>query len=313
MKQIHDPAQFGKVAVLYGGESSEREISLLSGHAVLAALQEKGVAAVGVDTREMPVAALGDAGFNRVWIALHGHGYEDGAVQGALQSIGMPYTGSGVMGSAIAMDKPRSKMLFEAVGLQTPAWTIIFDEESLGEIGEMIDFPCVVKPAADGSSVGVSMVSKEAELAPAWRAAAEVGEDVLIEQFIDGKEYTAGVLHDAVLPLIQIETPRTFYDYKAKYFTDTTRYNCPCDLTAEQEQEIAEQCLLAFDVIGASGWGRVDLMLGKDGTAYFLEVNTIPGMTSHSLVPMAAAQSGIDFENLVWKVLETSFVPGGAA
>ncbi|MDH3646377.1 MAG: D-alanine--D-alanine ligase [Gammaproteobacteria bacterium] len=310
MNRVRDPAKFGKVAVLFGGESSEREISLLTGTAVLGALQEKGVSAIGIDTREMPVAALADAGFDRVWIALHGHGYEDGGVQGALQAVDLPYTGSGVLGSALAMDKPRSKMLFESVGLNTPAWTIAHTETALNDALDLIGLPCVVKPAADGSSVGVSRVDEESALVSAWRTAADVGSDVLVERLIDGREYTAGILNDVVLPLIRIETPRTFYDYKAKYFTDTTRYHCPCGLSPESESQCASQSKLAFDVIGASGWGRVDFMLDSDDTPYFLEVNSIPGMTSHSLVPMAAAQAGIDFENLVWQILETSFAPG---
>ena len=313
MSRVSDPTVFGKVAVLYGGDSVEREISLLTGEAVLAALLDKNVAAEGVDPRNMPVPALADAGFDRVWIALHGRGGEDGVVQGTLESIGLPYTGSGVLGSALAMDKVRSKMLFEAAGLNTPAWSVPQTESALAAVVDDIGLPCIVKPAAEGSSVGVSRVEKSIDLTQAWRAAAKGGNDVIVERLIEGPEYTAGVLDGEVLPLIRIETPRTFYDYKAKYFSNKTEYHCPCGLAADQEQRVAVLSKRAFDIVGAQGWGRVDFMLDEDGAASFLEVNTIPGMTSHSLVPMAAARAGIDFASLVWRVLETSFERGEVA
>lgn len=303
----NDPQIFGRVAVLYGGESSEREVSLLTGKAVLQALLSRGVDATGVDTRDFPISQLQDAGYDRVWLALHGRGYEDGAVQGALDLCGLPYTGSGVLGSALAMDKRRSKLLFESVGLMTPAWLYTDTADDLDRILDEIGLPCVIKPAREGSSVGVSLVRKVDELQPALQIAAQNGNEVIVERLIEGPEYTAGVLNDQVLPLIHIETPRTFYDYKAKYFSDRTQYHCPCGLPAEREAELAQLCKKAFDIVAATGWGRVDLMLDSDGAAQFLEVNTIPGMTSHSLVPMAAAQAGIDFATLTCRVLETSF------
>ena len=310
MTQANDANLFGKVAVLYGGESTEREISLMTGKAVLQALLEKGVDAAGVDTRDMELTSLAAAGFDRVWIALHGRGYEDGAVQGVFDMTGLPYTGSGVLGSALAMDKRRSKLLFEAAGLATPAWVLARSKDDLGQVLDQIGLPCVVKPATEGSSVGVSLVHQADELAAAWRSAANDDNEVIVERLIDGPEYTAGVLNDEVLPLIHIETPRTFYDYKAKYTSDRTRYHCPSGLTADRERELAGLSKTAFDIVAASGWGRVDFMLDSEGTAHFLEVNTVPGMTSHSLVPMAAAQAGLDFSTLVWRILETSLARG---
>ncbi len=306
MIRVRQATDFGRVAVLYGGESSEREVSLDTGQAVLNALLERGVDATGIDTREMPVAELAGAGFDRAWLALHGRGYEDGTVAGALELIGLPYTGSGVLGSALAMDKVRSKMLFAAVGLATPRWTLLRDESALADAPRQVGFPCVVKPAAEGSSVGVHIVQDTDGLAAAWHAARECDANVIVEHCVEGPEYTAGVLGSDVLPLIRIETPRTFYDYRAKYHSDNTTYHCPCGLKESRERELAALARRAFDVVGASGWGRVDFMLDDDGTAWFLEVNTIPGMTSHSLVPMAARQAGIDFPELVWRVLETS-------
>ncbi len=312
MSRVNDAAAFGKVAVLYGGESVEREVSLLTGKAVLSALQEEGVDATGVDSREVPVTTLADAGFDRVWIALHGRGGEDGTVQGALETMGLPYTGSGVLGSALAMDKVRSKLLFAAAGLSTPRWTVPRNEAALADVPRQVGLPCVVKPAAEGSSVGVSLVEDVTQLQGAWQAASAGGNAVIVEHLVDGPEYTAGILDGEVLPLIHIETPRTFYDYRAKYESERTRYHCPCGLPAERERELASQSRRAFDILGATGWGRVDFMLDDSGTAWFLEVNTVPGMTSHSLVPMAALQAGIDFGKLVWRILETSF-PRGAA
>ena len=310
MSRVSDAAAFGKVAVIYGGDSVEREISILTGAAVVAALQDKNVNATGIDTRETPVTDLPGAGFDRVWVALHGTGGEDGRVQGVLEAIGLPYTGSGVLGSALAMDKRRSKMLFEAAGLMTPQWMLVRTENELAAVPQTIGLPCVVKPAGEGSSVGVTRVDERDALLDAWRTAAFGDNDVVVERLVDGPEYTAGILDGEVLPLIHIETPRAFYDYKAKYFSDRTEYHCPCGLPAGQEQELAAASLTAFEVVGASGWGRVDFMLDTAGNAFFFEVNTIPGLTSHSLVPMAAAQAGIDFVTLVWRVLETSFDRG---
>ncbi|MBT8136659.1 MAG: D-alanine--D-alanine ligase [Gammaproteobacteria bacterium] len=306
MSRVSDPAVFGKVVVLYGGESAEREVSLQSGAAVLAALQSKGIDATGADTRTVAVAGLADAGYDRAWIALHGRGGEDGTVQGTLQTIGLPYTGSGVLGSALAMDKLRSKMLFRAAGLMTPPWSLPRSEADLETVIEHVGVPCFVKPVAEGSSVGVTRVDEPQQLADAFHAAAADGNDVLVEELIVGPEYTAAMLDGELLPLIRIETPRDFYDYQAKYHSERTLYHCPCGLSRERELELAALSKCAFEIVGASGWGRVDFMLDADGTAHFLEVNTIPGMTSHSLVPMAAATAGMDFETLAWRVLETS-------
>lgn len=307
MRRIDDATAFGRVAVLFGGDSSEREVSLMSGEAVLAALRERGVDAVGFDPAKTTLCDLPAAGVDRVWNALHGRGGEGGAVQGALQMLGLPYTGSGVLGSALALDKVRSKILFEAAGLPTPRWRAVEDERELGPALAGVGLPCFVKPASEGSSVGMSRVDRPEQLPPAWRLAREADPVVLIEALVDGPEYTAGVLGRDVLPLIEIETPNVFYDYEAKYFSEETQFHCPCGLPAEREAELAALSLEAFDTVAASGWGRVDFMLDADGRAQFLEVNTIPGMTSHSLVPKAAVQAGIDFPALVWRVLETSF------
>lgn len=308
--RVSDPGQFGTVAVLYGGTSSEREVSLTSGVAVLEALHRRGVEAFGFDPAEDELATLRARGCERVWIALHGTGGEDGVTQGALESLRLPYTGTGVLGSALAMDKVRSKILFAAAGLQTPRWRTARTQSELVAAIDVVGLPCIVKPAAEGSSVGTARVERAADLDAAWRNARASGATVLIEQLIDGPEYTAGVLGREVLPLIHIETPRVFYDYEAKYASDSTRYHCPCGLVPERERELAAQSLIAFDCVAAEGWGRVDFMLDADGTAQFLEVNTIPGMTSHSLVPKAAAVAGIGFDELVWRVLETSFERG---
>ena len=313
MRRIDDAGAFGKVAVLFGGDSSEREVSLMTGEAVLAALLERGVDATGFDLAATPLCDLPAAGVDRVWNALHGRGGEGGAVQGALETLAIPYTGSGVLGSALALDKVRSKMLFAAAGLSTPAWRTATNEQELEAAGDEIGTPCFVKPASEGSSVGVTRVEQADQLLDAWRKAREADTVILIEELIDGPEYTAGIIGRDVLPLIEIETPNVFYDYEAKYFSDDTQYRCPCRLPAAREQELAAQSLLAFDVVAASGWGRVDLMIDGDGRTQFLEVNTIPGMTSHSLVPKAAAQAGIDFATLVWRVLETSFTNGERA
>lgn len=305
-----DGAQdFGRVAVLLGGESAEREISLITGEAVLAALRRRGVSAQAVDYRAGTLPALEHGGFDRVWLALHGRGGEDGVVQGALESLRLPYTGSGVLGSALSMDKLRSKQLFSAWGLATPRWLVMHGPDEAASIVEALGLPLIVKPGAEGSSVGMTKVTEAAALAPAWREAARYAGPVLVEEWVSGGEYSVGVLQGEVLPAVRIETPHAFYDYDAKYFSDDTSYHCPCGLPAGQEAAIAGQVLTAFHAVAASGWGRVDFLLPGDGVARFLEVNTIPGMTSHSLVPMGARQAGMDFDELVWRVLETSFDP----
>lgn len=305
------PEQFGRVAVLQGGDSAEREISLMTGAAVTAALLRRGVDAEAIDPAGQPLHRLLDQRFDRVWIALHGGGGEDGTVQGALSNLGLPFTGSGVLGCALAMDKYRSKLVLEAAGLPTPKWMMLDSPARLGEVPECLGLPVVVKPASEGSSVGMSKVEHASELETAWQTASRHDPNVLIERWIEGGEYTAAILQGQVLPMIRIETPRSFYDYEAKYFSDTTQYFCPSGLAPEREAEFASMCETAFAAIGCSGWGRVDFLLDQYGKPFILELNTVPGMTDHSLVPMAARQAGIDFDELVWRILETSLPTSG--
>ena len=308
LKRITDAGAFGKVAVLFGGSSAEREVSLVSGKAVLAALQRRGVDATGVDPRDEPLAKLVERGFDRVWIALHGPGGEDGAVQGALEVLGMPYTGSGVLGSALGMDKLRTKRLAAALGVMTAESVVLRSLADCATALERLGLPLIVKPATQGSSVGMSKVSTAAEMEGAYRAAATVDDVVFAEQWITGAEYTVAVLHRRVLPAIRIEAANAFYDYEAKYHRNDTRYHCPAGLSAPAEAYMASLALAAFDAVGAEGWGRVDFMSDQAGRPLLLELNTVPGMTDHSLVPMAAKAAGIDFDELCWQVLETSFV-----
>ena len=309
--RIADPARFGKVAVLLGGKSSEREISLLTGEAVYQALVRRGVNAHRLDPAQDFPASLQQGGFDRVWIALHGRGGEDGTVQGLLTCLGLPFTGSGVLGSAIAMDKLRTKQLLGAIDVPTPNFRVLTSERDFGPAIANLGLPLIVKPACEGSSIGMTKVQRAEDLPHAFAAAGRFGGDVLVEEWIEGAEYTAAILHDRALPLIRIEAKAVFYDYQAKYFSEETRYLCPCGLAADTERRFAAVAAVAFDAVGASGWGRVDFMVGADGLPKVLEVNTIPGMTSHSLVPMAAAAAGIDFDELVWRILETSFPAAG--
>jgi D-alanine-D-alanine ligase len=314
-QRVSDAREFGRVAVLYGGDSSEREISLLSGAAVLDALRRRGVDAHGFDPRDHALGELLTGGFARVWIALHGPGGEDGTLQGALEYLGVPYSGSGVMGSAIGMDKLRTKRLAHSVGVPTADFVVLKDATDFELALERLRLPLIVKPATQGSSVGMTRVERAEDLPAAYRLAAQLEEAVFAEGWIPGKEYTVGLLQGGALPSIRIETPRTFYDYEAKYFRDDTRYYCPSGLSQPAEAHLASLALAAFEAAGASGWGRADFMMDAAGRPLLLEVNTIPGMTSHSLVPMAARAAGLDFEELAWRVLETSFTrrPGPAA
>lgn len=305
---IESAEAFGRVAVLMGGWSAEREISLMTGKAVLESLKSSGVDAHGIDLRPGRLDELLDARFDRVWTALHGRGGEDGSIQGALECLGIAYTGSGVAGSAICMDKLRSKQLLATAGIATPDFEILCSEADLDGVVDRLGLPLIAKPAGEGSSVGMAKVETAGELAGAWRAAAQLDNVVLVEKWLDGPEYTASILAGDALPLIRIEAAGTFYDYEAKYFSDRTRYHCPCDLDPVTEKAWRALALAAFETLGASGWGRADFLVAPDGQPSFLEVNTIPGMTSHSLVPMAARAIGIDFDELVWRVLETSFV-----
>jgi len=298
--------ELGKVALLLGGRSAEREISLKSGAAVLASLERKGVDVHAVDTAQPDaLERIRTEGFTRVFIMLHGRGGEDGQIQGALETIGLPYTGSGVLGSALGMDKYRCKLLWRGRGLPTPDFVVLRQEPDL-ERARDLGFPLMVKPANEGSSIGMSRADSPEELAAAWRAATKYDALVLAERWIEGPEYTCAVLGKEALPLIRLETPHAFYDYEAKYSAGTTRYICPSGLDAAVESQLQTLCLEAFQVIDARGWGRVDFMLDGEGHPHLLEVNTVPGMTDHSLVPMAAKVQGLDFDALVWRILETS-------
>jgi D-alanine-D-alanine ligase len=307
LRRVSNAADFGRVAVLNGGTSAEREISLLSGAAVLAALQRRGVDAEGFDPARRPLAEL-PGSFTRAWIALHGPGGEDGSVQGALEFLGVPYTGSGVTGSAIGMDKLRTKRLAAAVAIPTPDFVVLRAAADLEVALKRLGLPMIIKPASQGSSVGMTRVEAAAALPAAWRAATQHEPVAFAEPWITGAEYTVAILQGQPLPAIRIETPSGFYDYEAKYLRNDTRYFCPSGLAAEAEQRLAALAVAAFEACGAEGWGRADFMMDARGQALLLEINTVPGMTDHSLVPMAARAAGLDFDELVWRVLETSLV-----
>ena len=306
-RHVTDAGEFGRVAVLFGGTSTEREISLLSGNACLQALLKRGVDAHPFDPRDKPLNELVTRNFERVFIALHGPGGEDGTLQGALEFLGMPYTGSGVMGSAIGMDKLRTKRLAQAVGIPTTDYMVLRSPADLETCLERLGLPLIVKPATQGSSVGMTKVEKAEQLLGAFQAAALLEPNVFAEPWITGGEYTVAVLQGRALPSIRIETPATFYDYQAKYFRNDTKYFCPSGLSNEAEKHLANLALATFAAVGAEGWGRADFMMDKTGRPYLLEINTVPGMTDHSLVPMAARALDVNFEQLVWQVLETSF------
>ena len=308
LDRVSEAKDFGAVAVLLGGGSSEREISLLSGNAVLAALKRRGVDAQQFDPAQRPLAELLALKIERVWIALHGPGGEDGTVQGALEFLGIPYTGSGVLGSAIGMDKLRSKRLAQAAGVPTPEFVVLRGAEDLDLALERLGLPLIVKPGSQGSSVGMARIERAQELAQAWKNALRIDPIVFAETWITGAEYTVAMLQGQALPSIRIETPRAIYDYEAKYLRDDTRYFCPSGLAARAEEQLARLALASLEACGAEGWGRADFMMDGAGKALLLEINTVPGMTDHSLVPMAARAKGIDFDELVWRVLETSLV-----
>ena len=306
-RHVSEAREFGRVAVLFGGTSSEREISLLSGNACLQALLKRGVDAHPFDPRDKPLTELVTRNFDRAFIALHGPGGEDGTLQGALEFLGIPYTGSGVMGSAIGMDKLRTKRLAQAVGIPTTEYMVLRSPADLDNCIERLGLPLIVKPATQGSSVGMTKVEKAEQLSGAWQAAALLEPNVFAEAWITGAEYTVAVLQGRALPSIRIETPATFYDYQAKYFRNDTKYFCPSGLSNEAEKHLANLATSTFAAVGAEGWGRADFMMDKTGRPFLLEINTVPGMTDHSLVPMAARALDISFEQLVWQVLETSF------
>lgn len=298
--------KFGKVAVLIGGISAEREVSLDSGAAVLNGLLAKGVDAHAVDANPDNIGTLKERGFDRAFIVLHGRWGEDGVVQGALQSIGLPYTGSGVLGCALAMDKVRSKQVWQSLGLPTAKYRVLKSAADLNGLIDELGLPIFLKPAREGSSVGVGKVNHSDELLAAYNATALVGDDVLAEQFIAGAELTVSIVRDQALPIIRMATDNEFYDYEAKYKSDDTQYFCPAGLSDQQETDIRALAERAFAALDCSVWGRVDVMLNAQGEPLLLEVNTVPGMTSHSLVPMAAAQTGISFDDLVVDILATT-------
>lgn len=303
---VGKPSEFGRVAVLMGGLSAERDISLKSGEAVYEALKKKGVNAVRIDVDKNVVSALEGNKFDRVFIILHGRGGEDGVMQAFLEMLGLPYTGSGVLGSALSMDKLRTKQLWTGAGLQTPDYEILNAESDSQSVVSRLGLPIIVKPSREGSSIGMTKVNELAELKPAWEKAAEYDGDVIAEKWIQGEEYTVAILQQQALPMIRLQTPNAFYDYDAKYKADTTIYDCPCGLSTEKEKELQIMALYAFSVLAGQGWGRVDFMLDESGQSWLIEANTIPGMTDHSLVPMAARAAGIGFDDLVWKIMETS-------
>ncbi|HLX79712.1 MAG TPA: D-alanine--D-alanine ligase [Burkholderiales bacterium] len=300
---IDAPAHFGKVAVLLGGKSAEREISLMSGGGVLKALRSKGIDAHPFDPAERDLFELKREGFARCFIALHGRGGEDGTLQGALEMLGVPYTGSGVLGSALAMDKARAKLVWRASGLPTPAYELLDGSGDIQGVAGRLGLPLVVKPANEGSSIGITKVRVAGDMEEAYALAVNYDSAVIAEKCIEGPEYTASIVGDAALPLIRIEAPQGNYDYRNKYFTDDTKYICPCGLPAPKEEALKALALDSFGSLGCAGWGRVDLMLDAQGDPWLLEANTSPGMTGHSLVPMAARAVGISYEDLCVQIL----------
>lgn len=301
-----DPAVFGRVAVLMGGWSNERDVSLAGGQAVLTALRTRGVDAHAVDVDRQALLNLKNDGFSRVFNILHGPVGEDGVVQGLLEVMELPYTGSGVLASALGMDKLRTKLIWAGQGIPTPAYRLLDDDTDLDEVIEALGLPIFVKPAHEGSSIGMSKVVEADDLADAYWLARESDDCVLAERCIQGQEYTVSIVDGQVLPLIHIESTGVFYDYHAKYESDETLYHCPSGLPAGLETELGELALRAFNLVGARGWGRVDLMLDEARQPWFLELNTNPGMTSHSLVPTAARAAGWSFDELVWRILATT-------
>jgi D-alanine-D-alanine ligase len=294
--------QFGKVAVLFGGTSGEREVSLKSGAAVLAALLRQGVVAEAFDPAEKNLSELTQ--FDRVFNTLHGRGGEDGTMQGALDLMGVPYTGSGVMASSVGMDKWRTKLLWKALNIATPDFEVVNVDSDFAAIEQKLGLPLFVKPANEGSSIGITKVKQKGALQAAWILASRADPLVIAEKFVGGGEYTVGILGESALPIVRIVPKNEFYDYEAKYLRDDTEYLCPCGLSKEKEAQIQAEAVQAFKAIGCKGWGRVDFLMDEVGNHFFLELNTNPGMTDHSLVPMAAKAAGISFDELVIKILE---------
>lgn len=307
-RRVTDPEQFGKVAVLMGGIAAERDISIKSGMAVVAALQNRNVDAIAVDVTNNLLDCLQKTRFDRVFNMIHGRGGEDGVLQGVLEVMAIPYTGSGVLASALSMDKLRTKLCWRGQRLPTPEWFLLRTEADIDNCIDRVGFPVIVKPALEGSSIGMSKAENREELIVARKLAAQYDCEVFAEAWVTGKEYTVAVLANEALPVIRLETPHGFYDFDAKYLADTTRYHCPSGLDSAQEKKMQGQALSACRVIGITGWARVDIFIDQDGRSQLIEVNTVPGMTDHSLVPMAAKAAGLDFDELVWRILETSIV-----
>ena len=310
LQSTRDPQAFGRVAVLYGGKSAEREVSLKSGAAVLAALQSAGVDAFGIDVDDQLLTRLSSERIDRAFIVLHGRGGEDGSMQGLLECAGIPYTGSGILASALAMDKLRTKQVWQSLGLPTPRHAVLASEADCRAAADGLGFPLIVKPAHEGSSIGMAKVAGIDELIAAWRAASLYDSQVLVEQWIQGPEFTIATLRGTVLPPIGLGTPHTFYDYDAKYVANDTQYRIPCGLDAAKEQELKDLSARACEAVGIQGWARVDVMQDNSGAFWLLEVNTVPGMTDHSLVPMAARAAGLDFQQLVLAILDASMATG---
>lgn len=306
-RRIDNAAEFGRVAVLMGGRSAEREISLISGKAVLAGLQRRGVDAYGIDVSFDICHQLSSGEFDRAFVVLHGRGGEDGEIQGFLQAINMPYSGSGVAASVLSMNKRISKNNWIQQGLPTAAYEQVNADSDAATLVRKLGLPLIIKPVNEGSSIGMSKVNTAEQLKAAINLALEYDADVIAEQWITGEEYTVAILDGEALPVIRLKTPNEFYDYEAKYQSNSTEYLCPCGLDQQSEQQMQQLALKAFDGLTMSGWGRVDFMRDGNGEFYLLEANSVPGMTDHSLVPMAAKQAGLDFDDLVWRILETSF------
>lgn len=304
IKQAKD---FGRVAVLMGGAAAEREISLNSGRAVYQALLRKGVDAVAIDVSKTAFEAIKNVHIDRVFNMIHGRGGEDGVLQAVLDTLEIPYTGSGVLASALSMDKLCTKLCWQGAGLMTPQWFLIQQKSDIEQCIAELGFPVIVKPALEGSSLGMNRAETKEELVTAWQEAAQYQCDVYAEAWVQGKEYTVGILSGEALPVIRLETPNTFYDFDAKYRANTTQYHCPSGLVPSVESELAELALESCKVINVTGWGRVDMFIDEQQQVQLIEVNTVPGMTDHSLVPMAAKQAGLSFDKLVWRILETSF------
>lgn len=306
-----DVAAFGRVAVLYGGKSAEREVSLKSGAAVIEALTSAGVDVVAIDVGDDLLQRLQSEKIDRAFIILHGRGGEDGSMQGLLECLGIPYTGSGILASALAMDKLRTKQVWQSLGIPTPRHAVLASEQDCVAASAELGFPLIVKPAHEGSSIGMAKVNSEQELVAAWKDAARYDAQVLVEQWIHGPEFTIAVLRGQVLPPIALGTPHVFYDYDAKYIANDTQYRIPCGLDSVKEQELIDLTARACDAIGIEGWGRLDVMQDEQGRFWLLEVNTAPGMTDHSLVPMAARAAGLDFQQLVLAILADSVATRG--